>query len=157
MRLRSGWGALGLALAVCPSIAVAQSAAAGDASTAGAASAVSKAAANPDSTGTYHIGDGVSEPQLIYSVNPEFTPKSVWRSFSGSCAMEFTIDVKGEPQNIRIVQSMGTGKPESLRAQTTQLDRDAVSAVKQYRFVPAMFQGKAVPVRVKLQVDLSVI
>ena len=150
MGLRFRVQGLMVALAACSMGAMAQGAATKEAVSA-------TAPANPDGAGSYHIGDGVSEPQLIYSVNPEFAPKSVRRSFSGSCAVEFTIDTKGQPQNIRVVQSMGAGKSQKLQAEAAELDRNAVSAVKQYRFLPAMFQGKAVPVTVKLEVDLSVI
>ena len=113
--------------------------------------------ANPDPAGHYHIGDGVSAPELISSVSPDFTAKHVGRHFTGSCSVALTVDATGQPQNVHLVQSIGDGKLKIPNADAVELDRNALDAVRQYRFAPALFQGKAVPVEIKVEVDVDVI
>jgi hypothetical protein len=31
---------------------------------------------NPDASGKYHVGDGVSAPKLLFAVDPEFTDQA---------------------------------------------------------------------------------
>lgn len=55
------------------------------------------------------------------------------------------VDANGNPQQIHVVRSLGMG-----------LDEKAIEAVKQYRFVPAMYKGKPVPVEINIEVRFQV-
>lgn len=114
-------------------------------------------AINPDTSGLYRIGDDVSQPELISSVSPDFTAKHVRKHFRGVCAVALTVDAAGQPQNVRVVRSIGEGKAEIQKADAAELDRTALDAVKQYRFAPALFKGRPVPVAIKIEVDVDVI
>jgi len=55
------------------------------------------------------------------------------------------VDTQGNPQHVNVIRRLGMG-----------LDEKAVEAVRQYKFRPAMFQGKAVPVEVNIEVNFQI-
>ncbi len=110
-----------------------------------------------------HIGNGVSAPVLIHSVEPHYdeaafeTAKNAgWHA--SSPLIHFIVDEQGVPVNIELVHGIalpGDGsKPEALQEALDILTRNFIDAVKQYRFRPAMENGK--PVAVELNVVESV-
>jgi periplasmic protein TonB len=95
--------------------------------------------------GLYHVGGGVSPPQVIYSVDPEFSDEARRAKYQGVCVVAIIVDAQGNPQRIQVVRHLGMG-----------LDEKAVEAVKQYKFKPAMLQGKPVPVEVNIEVNFRI-
>jgi len=105
------------------------------------------AGAGPGSGGGYggglmSVGGGVSAPQLVHSVDPEFTETARQQNFQGSVSIKLIVDSQGNPQDVRLASHLGMG-----------LDEKAVEAVKQYRFRPAMYQGHPVSVQIVVDVD----
>jgi periplasmic protein TonB len=92
--------------------------------------------------GVMHIGGGISRPIVLYQVEPEFSEEARKAKFSGSVTVYLYIEPDGTPSHVRVVQGVGMG-----------LDEKAVEAVRQYRFKPAMKDGK--PVRVDLYVAVN--
>jgi periplasmic protein TonB len=92
--------------------------------------------------GLMSVGGGVSAPQVIHSVDPEFTEDARQANFQGTASIQLIVDSQGYPQDIRIVRHLGMG-----------LDQKAVDAVRQYRFRPAVYQGHPVAVRMQIEVD----
>jgi protein TonB len=92
--------------------------------------------------GVMHIGGGVSKPIVLYQVEPEFSEEARKAKFSGNVEVYLWVDPDGKPSHIRVVRGVGMG-----------LDEKAVEAVRQYRFKPAMKDGK--PVQVDLYVDVN--
>jgi protein TonB len=92
--------------------------------------------------GVQHIGGGVSKPVVLYQVEPEFSEEARKAKFSGNVEVYLWVDTDGRPSHIRVVRPIGMG-----------LDEKAVEAVRQYRFKPAMKDGK--PVQVDLYVDVN--
>jgi len=92
--------------------------------------------------GLMSVGGGVSAPQVIHSVEPEFTEEARQADFQGTASIELIVDQQGNPQNIRIVRHLGMG-----------LDEKALEAARQYKFKPAMYQGH--PVAVQIIVDVA--
>jgi TonB family protein len=91
----------------------------------------------------YRVGGAVTPPVLLHQVDPEYSDEARRARYQGICVVSIIVDVKGNPQNPRVVQPLGMG-----------LDEKALEAVKQYRFKPAMKDGKTpVPVMVKIQVN----
>jgi TonB family protein len=111
---------------------------------------------NPDGSGKYHIGDGVSAPQIIYSVDPEFTDQARRKKLSGTCVIGMLVDVAGTPQHVHTVRSMAASAAPKLRSAASSLDANAVKAAKQYRFKPATYQGKAVPVETTVEINYRI-
>jgi len=92
--------------------------------------------------GIMSVGGGVTAPQLIHSVQPEFTDAARQAKYQGVVSIQLIVDSSGNPENIQIVRHLGMG-----------LDQKAIDAVRQYKFRPAMFQGHPVPVRLVVDVD----
>jgi TonB family protein len=107
---------------------------------------------NPDASGKYHIGDGVSAPRFIYSVDPEFTDKARHKKLSGTCTIGMLVDETGRPQDVHIVKSIAVSATAKLRSTAEGLDANAVEAARQYRFTPATYQGKPVPVEITVEI-----
>jgi TonB family protein len=92
--------------------------------------------------GLMSVGGGVSAPQVIHSVQPQFTPEARRANFQGVVAIQLIVDSQGFPQDVRVVRRLGMG-----------LDEEAIEAVKQYRFRPAMYEGHPVSVQMIIDVD----
>jgi periplasmic protein TonB len=104
----------------------------------------------PGSGGNYggglrHVGGGVSSPEVIFKVEPEFSEEARKAKFMGVVTVNLIVDTKGLPQNVHISRGVGMG-----------LDEKALEAVRQYRFKPAMENGKPVPVQVNVEVNFQI-
>jgi len=92
--------------------------------------------------GLRQVGGSVSMPKVIYSVDPEFSEEARKAKVSGDVAVSLWVDEHGNPTHVRVMHGMGMG-----------LDEKAVEAVKQYRFKPAMENGR--PVKVEMYVVVN--
>lgn len=92
--------------------------------------------------GIMHVGGSVSPPSVIYQVDPEFSEEARKAKFSGNVEVYLIVGADGRPRGVRVVRGVGMG-----------LDEKAVEAVQQYRFKPAMQNGK--PVAVDLYIDVN--
>ena len=110
---------------------------------------------NPDASGIYHGGKGVTPPLLIYSVDPEFTDKARKKKFVGTCVLSMVVDTNGTPQNVQVVESIASSNPK-LQSAAKGLDENAIKAAKQYRFKPGTYQGKPVPVEIKVEINYRI-
>jgi len=95
--------------------------------------------------GVMHPGGGVSAPQLIYSVEPEFSDEARRAKYQGICVVSLIVDRNGNPQNIQVVRALGMG-----------LDEKAEEAVRQYKFKPAYYHGHPVPVLINVEVNFRI-
>ncbi len=96
----------------------------------------------PADDGVRTIGGDVVAPVVIDSVNPEFTEEARKAKFMGVVTVGLVVDRQGMPTDVHLVRGVGLG-----------LDENAVDAVRQYRFRPAMENGE--PVRVALNVEVN--
>jgi len=92
--------------------------------------------------GLMSVGGGVAAPEVIHSVEPEFTQDARQANFQGSVSIKLIVDSQGNPQNVRVTRHLGMG-----------LDDKALEAVRQYKFKPAMYQGHPVSVQIVIEVD----
>jgi protein TonB len=95
--------------------------------------------------GPKRIGGGVSAPVLIYSVEPEFSEEARKAKVAGNVLVNLYVDQNGLPSHVRVIRGVGMG-----------LDEKAVEAVKQYRFKPAMENGKPVLVELNVEVNFQI-
>jgi periplasmic protein TonB len=105
------------------------------------------AGAGPGSNGGYgggvmNVGGGVSAPEVIHSVEPQFTPEARRADYQGVVGIQLIVDSQGYPQDVRVVRHLGMG-----------LDEQAIQAVRGYRFRPATYQGHPVSVQMVIDVD----
>jgi TonB family protein len=93
--------------------------------------------------GVYQVGGGISAPTVIHSVEAEFSDEARRAKYQGVCMVSLIVDAQGNPQNIHVARALGMG-----------LDEKAIEAIRQYKFKPAMKDGKtAVPVMITIEVD----
>jgi protein TonB len=90
------------------------------------------------------IGGDVSAPKVIYQVEPEYTPDAKAAKFNGIVLVHLIVDANGVPRNVQVLRGVGMG-----------LDENAVEAVKQDRFKPAMEDGVPVPVALNIEVNFK--
>lgn len=95
--------------------------------------------------GAYHVGGGVSAPQVISYVDPEFSDEARRAKYQGVCVVSVIVDAQGNPQHVHVIRPLGMG-----------LDEKAIEAVRQYKFKPAMYQGHPVPVEVDIEVNFRI-
>jgi protein TonB len=92
--------------------------------------------------GVFRMGQGASQPRVIYGPDPEFSEEARKAKYQGTCVLGVVVDPNGLPTNIRVITSLGMG-----------LDEKAIEAVKTWRFEPAMKDGHPVPYAISLEVD----
>jgi protein TonB len=95
--------------------------------------------------GLKKIGGGVSSPELIFKVDPEFSEEARKAKFAGIVLVNLVVDQNGNPQNVHVLRGVGMG-----------LDQKAVAAVKQYKFKPAKEAGKPVAVELNVEVNFQI-
>jgi periplasmic protein TonB len=95
--------------------------------------------------GPRRIGGGVSAPQLVYSVEPEFSEEARKAKVAGNVLVNLWVGTDGLPSHVHVIRGVGMG-----------LDEKAVEAVKQYKFKPAMENGKPVLVELNVEVNFQI-
>jgi TonB family protein len=93
--------------------------------------------------GLYKIGGNVSAPEVIHSVEAQFSDYARQNRICGTNLIGLTVDANGNPQDLRVIKSL-----------EPSLDAKAIEAVSQYRFRPAMKDGTTpVPVEIIVEID----
>jgi TonB family protein len=110
----------------------------------------------PDASGKYHAGDGVTPPKVIHAENPDFSKEPRYKKIAGITELALTVDEKGVPQDVHVVHSLADGVSKKRQAEAIALDNKAVEAVKKYLFEPATFNGKPVPLDVRIMIRFQV-
>jgi protein TonB len=92
--------------------------------------------------GVFKVGGGISAPHAVSTPDPEYTEEARNAKTQGTCTLWLIVDTTGHPRDIRVVRGLGFG-----------LDTKAMEAVKQWRFDPALKEGKPVNVQISVEVD----
>jgi periplasmic protein TonB len=91
-------------------------------------------------------GRGVTPPQIVYKVEPEFSEEARKAKHQGMVVLTIEVDPSGNVRNVRVRQSLGLG-----------LDEKAIEAVTHWRFRPATLDGKAVTTEAVVQVNFQLL
>ena len=110
---------------------------------------------NPDASGKYHVGDGVTAPKLIHSVQPKWSKKVQKKNISGSCMVSFTVDTNGNTTDVNIVRSTPDPKDQGMSDVALEIQESCVKTAQQYRFSPATYQGNPVPVGLMIEINFQ--
>lgn len=94
--------------------------------------------------GVMSVGGGVTAPQLIHSVDPNYSSAARAAKLEGAVSLRLIVDPQGNPVDIQVIRHLGMG-----------LDEKALEAVRQYKFKPARYQGHPVPVQMVVQVNFT--
>src|ERR1700691_1479146 len=92
--------------------------------------------------GAFRVGGGVSAPKIIFQPDPEYSEEARKAKFQGTCVLWLVVGPDGKPRDIRVLRTLGLG-----------LDEKAIEAVKNWRFEPAMKDGKPVAVQINVEVN----
>jgi TonB family protein len=92
--------------------------------------------------GAFRVGGGVSAPRAVYAPDPEYSEEARKAKFQGVCVLWLVVGPDGRPRDIRVARTLGLG-----------LDEKAIEAVKNWKFEPALKDGK--PVAVQINVEVS--
>jgi protein TonB len=94
--------------------------------------------------GPYRPGSGITPPELLREVKPDYTEEARRRGVTGEVLLEIVVKRDGSVGQVRVLQGLGAG-----------LDERAVEAVRQWRFSPSRRQGTPVDVMVEVAVEFK--
>lgn len=94
--------------------------------------------------GAFRVGGGVSAPRPISTPDPEYSEEARKAKYQGTCVLWLIVGPDGRPRDIKVARSLGLG-----------LDEKAMEAVKNWKFEPAMKDGKPVAVQINVEVRFS--
>lgn len=92
----------------------------------------------------YRLGKDITPPKVTHSVDAKFPKSAKKDKFQGVCVLGMIVDASGIPRDVHVTRSL---RPD--------LDANAIRAVRQYRFKPAMRLGKPVAVAINIQVNFK--
>ena len=72
----------------------------------------------------------------VRATAPDYPPNAMAQRISGSVTLEYSVDIRGEPRDIHVVEATPPGV----------FDQAAISAVKRWRYTPTLVDGTAVDV-----------
>lgn len=93
--------------------------------------------------GFYRPGGPVTAPTIRSEVRPSYTSEALRTTIQGSVILELVVRRDGQPTDIRIVQSLDP----------SGLDKEAIKAVRQWRFNPGRIADTPVDVLVTVVMD----
>ena len=96
--------------------------------------------------GAFRVGGGVSQPSVLFKVDPEYSEEARKAKYSGTVLLRLIVDPDGKARDIKVVRSLGLG-----------LDEKAMEAVAKWKFKPGMKNGSAVPVIATIEVNFRLL
>jgi len=94
----------------------------------------------------YKVGGGVSQPSVLYKVDPAYSEEARVAKVSGTVLLQMVVGTDGKAQNIKVIRSIGFG-----------LDDCAISAISRWNFKPGMKDGSPVPVYATIEVNFRLL
>jgi TonB family protein len=78
----------------------------------------------------------IANLKRVRATTPEYPMSAMQQRISGSVTLEYTVDTRGEPRDIHVVEAIPPGV----------FDEAAMNAVKRWRYAPLVVNGAAVDV-----------
>ena len=88
--------------------------------------------------------EDTSMPKLLHEAKPRYTAEAMQAKVQGTVLMECVVQPEGICDSVRIKRSL-----------EPSLDREAMNALKSWRFEPGKRQGKPVPVLVTIEMAFT--
>ena len=92
--------------------------------------------------GVFRVGGGVSAPRALDTPDPEYSEEARKAKYQGTCVLWLIVGPDGKPRDIKVARDLGMG-----------LDQKAIEAVRNWKFEPAMKDGKPVAVQINVEVN----
>ena len=87
------------------------------------------------------VADGVTAPKAIYSPSPRYSKRAKDEKFQGKCALSLVVGPDGKTYDVKVTRFVGE-----------DLDEKAIETVRNWRFEPALKDGKPVAVAINVEV-----
>jgi|SRR5579863_354984 len=81
-------------------------------------------------------------PRAVFAPDPAYSEEARKAHYDGTCVLWMIVGTDGRAHDIKVARQLGRG-----------LDEKAIEAVKEWKFEPAMYQGK--PVATKINVEIT--
>lgn len=94
----------------------------------------------------YEPGGDVKPPKLIHYVEPEFSPSSKEAFLEGTVKIITVVTQEGKPTECRVSHGL-----------SSEEDRSALEALKQWTFHPGTKADKPVKVRITVEIDFHLL
>ena len=88
------------------------------------------------------LGSDVTPPKPVYRPNPEYVDKARREKINGAVKRSMIVTTEGKVRDVKVIKSLDPG-----------LDKQAIAAVRTWKFEPATRAGKPVAVHLKTEVD----
>jgi periplasmic protein TonB len=92
--------------------------------------------------GVFRVGGGVSPPRALDTPDPEYSEEARKAKYQGTCVLWLIVGPDGKPRDIKVARALGMG-----------LDQKAIEAVRNWKFEPALKDGKPVAVQINVEVN----
>lgn len=122
------WGADANSIAAIQQAAAARNRAAPTRAATGAQNSPAATAANAAGSAN---ADPASRLKRTRKVDPEYPERALTQKITGSVTLEFTVNAKGEPEDVHVVSAEPAGT----------FDRAAIAAVRRWRYEPLVIDG----------------
>ena len=96
--------------------------------------------------GAFRVGGGVSQPAVVYKVDPEYSEEARKAKYSGTVLLQLDVGIDGKANSIKVVKGVGLG-----------LDEKAIEAVQKWKFTPGKKNGQPVPVYATVEVNFRLL
>jgi TonB family protein len=96
--------------------------------------------------GRLRVAAGVTAPQLLHKVEPEYSEEARKAKYQGTVVLYIEVDATGHATKIHVQRSLGLG-----------LDEKAIEAVKKWTFLPGKLNGKPVTVPATVEVNFRLL
>jgi TonB family protein len=102
--------------------------------------------ATPDEPMVYAPGNGVSLPRVVKEVKPVYTAAAMQKKIQGSIWTSAVVGPTGDVTDVSVTRSLDS---------QFGLDVEAVKAVRQWKFTPAVKDGQPVAARVTIELTFT--
>jgi periplasmic protein TonB len=96
--------------------------------------------------GVYRAVGGVTAPQPLYKVEPEYSEEARKAKLQGTVVLYVEVDPAGRAINSKVIRSLGLG-----------LDEKAIEAIRKWRFTPGLKDDKPVTVASEIEIDFRLV
>jgi TonB family protein len=88
------------------------------------------------------LGSDVTPPKPIYNPDPKYVDKARREKINGVVLVAMTVTAEGRVRDVKVIKGLDPA-----------LDKQAIAAIRTWKFEPATKDGKPVAVHLKTEVD----
>jgi TonB family protein len=107
----------------------------------------------PGGDRAYKVGRGITAPRAKHAPDPSYYEAARQAKLQGTTVLLAVVTPDGKTAAISVQRSVSSGLAEPMRTLGYELDLHAVEAVSQWKFDPARFADKSVPVVINVEVN----